>query len=129
MRILILGGDGYLGWPTAMYLSRQGHEIGVIDNMVKRYWEAQVGVEPLIPIRSLQKRIQSWEQITGNKISSFIGDISENSRFVYNTIINFDPQVIIHYAEQPSAPFSMRTRSSCLETQKNNVFALRPGQV
>ncbi len=122
MRVLILGGDGYLGWPTAMYLSKQGFEVAVVDNMIKRYWEAQVGVEPLIPIRSLRRRIDFWNEITGLKIKSFIGDISENSRFVYNTISNFDPQAIIHYAEQPSAPYSMVTRNSCLETQRNNIL-------
>ena len=122
MKVLILGGDGYLGWPTAMYLSRQGHEVAIVDNMVKRFWEAQIGVEPLIPIASLSNRIKSWKDLTGKHIDLYVGDISDNSKFVYNTFDSFDPDAVIHYAEQPSAPFSMRDRHSCYETQRNNIL-------
>jgi UDP-sulfoquinovose synthase len=122
MRILILGGDGYLGWPTAMYLSNQGHEVAVLDNMVKRFWEAEIGVEPLGPIRPLHIRVQRWEELTGKKISVFIGDIAENHRFIYNVMDQFQPDAVVHYAEQPSAPFSMIDREKCLHTQRNNVL-------
>jgi UDP-sulfoquinovose synthase len=122
MRILILGGDGYLGWPTAMYLSSKGHEIAVLDNMVKRFWEAEIGVEPLGPIRPLHIRVQRWEELTGRKISVFIGDIAENHRFIYKVMDEFRPDAVVHYAEQPSAPFSMIDRDKCLNTQRNNVL-------
>lgn len=122
MRILILGGDGYLGWPTAMYLSNKGHEVAVLDNMVKRFWEAEIGVEPLGPIRPLHIRVQRWEELTGKKISVFIGDIAENHRFIYNVMDKFRPDAVVHYAEQPSAPFSMIDRDKCLHTQRNNVL-------
>ena len=105
MRILILGGDGYLGWPTAMHLSSKGHEIAVLDNMVKRFWEAEIGVEPLGPNRPLHIRVQRWEELTGRKISVFIGDIAENHRFIYKVMDEFRPDAVVHYAEQPSAPF------------------------
>lgn len=122
MRILILGGDGYLGWPTAMHLSSKGHEIAVLDNMVKRFWEAEIGVEPLGPIRPLHIRVQRWEELTGRKISVFIGDIAENHRFIYKVMDEFRPDAVVHYAEQPSAPFSMIDRDKCLHTQRNNVL-------
>jgi UDP-sulfoquinovose synthase len=122
MRILILGGDGYLGWPTAMYLSNKGHEVAVADNMVKRLWEAEIGVEPLGVIRPLHVRVHRWQEITGKKISVFIGDIAENHRFIYKIMEQFKPDAVVHYAEQPSAPFSMIDREKCVHTQRNNVL-------
>jgi UDP-sulfoquinovose synthase len=122
MKVLILGGDGYLGWPTAMYLSNKGHEVAVVDNMLKRYWEAEIGVEPLAPIRPLHIRVKRWYELTGKKIQTYIGDIAENHRFVYKVLEQFQPDAVVHYAEQPSAPFSMMDRDKCVHTQKNNVI-------
>ena len=122
MRVLVLGGDGYLGWPTSMHLSMRGHDVGIVDSTVKRYWEAQVGVEPLMPISSLQRRVECWKSETGKKIPIYVGDICENDRFIYKTIENFKPDAIIHFAEQPSAPYSMMSRAKAVETQKNNVL-------
>jgi len=122
MKVLILGGDGYLGWPTAMYLSNMGHEVSVVDNMVKRYWEAEIGVEPLAPIRPLSVRVKRWHEMTGKTIQTFVGDIAENHRFVYKVLEKFQPDAIVHYAEQPSAPFSMMDRDKCVHTQRNNVL-------
>ncbi len=121
MRILILGGDGYLGWPSAMYFSARGHEVAVCDNMMKRYWEAEIGVEPLVPVPTLYARVKRWRELTGRTVELFVGDIAHNHRFVYNVLDRFLPEAIIHYAEQPSAPFSMMDRDKCLLTQTNNV--------
>lgn len=122
MKILVLGGDGYLGWPTAMYLSKNGHEVAVVDNMAKRGWEAELGIEPLIPIKSLYSRISRWKEVTGHDIKAYIGDIAENHRFLYKVLEDFKPDTIVHYAEQPSAPYSMMDREKCVYTQKNNVI-------
>ena len=122
MKVLILGGDGYLGWPTAMYLSRKGHDVAVLDNYIKRFWESQAEVEPLTPINNLNKRIKIWENLTQNKIKLFLGDISKNNRFLNKAIADFQPEAIIHYAEQPSAPFSMISQHNCIETQRNNAL-------
>ncbi len=122
MRVLILGGDGYLGWPTAMYLSRRGHDVGVVDNLSKRFWEAETGVEPLVPIRPLQARVKRWADVTGKTIGLWIGDIAENHRFLYELLEEFHPDAVVHYAEQPSAPYSMVDRARCVATQKNNVI-------
>jgi UDP-sulfoquinovose synthase len=74
-RVLILGGDGYLGWPTAMYLSSRGHTVAVADNFAKRSWEREIGVEPLNPIGTLVERIAAWEEISGRRIEPFVGDL------------------------------------------------------
>jgi UDP-sulfoquinovose synthase len=122
LRILILGGDGYLGWPTAMHLSARGHRVAVLDNMAKRGWEAEIGVEPLAPIRPLQGRIKRWLDVSGKRIEMYMGDIAENPKLVYKVLEEFRPEGIVHYAEQPSAPFSMMDRDKCVSTQRNNVL-------
>ena len=73
MNILILGGDGYLGWPTAMHLASKGHNVAIVDNMLKRIWEAECSVEPLFPISTISSRVSKFETITGNKIKTYIG--------------------------------------------------------
>ncbi len=121
MKILILGGDGYLGWPTAMYFSNKGHEVAVVDNFNKRKWELEEGVEPLIPISTLHERIKVWKEVSGKTITPYIGDLL-NKRFVNKFIVQFMPDVIVHYGEQPSAPYSMMTNSTAVNTQMNNVM-------
>src|SRR5215470_18114352 len=103
MKVLILGGDGYLGWPTAMYLSRCGHEVAVLDNFAKRRWELELNVEPLIPILTLHDRVAAWEQVTGKKLQLLVGDL-RNYGTVEKTLESFQPEAIVHYGEQPSAP-------------------------
>ncbi len=120
MRVLILGGDGYLGWPTAMRFSARGDEVVLVDNFAKRRWEFEVGVEPLIPIPTLHRRIARWRKVSGNSIDLKVGDLC-NHRFIYRVLEEFDPQAIVHYGEQPSAPYSMQSRGTAIYTQQNNV--------
>jgi len=120
MRVLILGGDGYLGWPTAMHFSKRGDDVLVVDNFAKRQWEMEEGIEPLIPVPTLHKRVETWKQVTGKEISLRVGDLC-NHRFVYGVLQSFKPDVIVHYAEQPSAPYSMQSRDKAVYTQVNNV--------
>lgn len=120
MRILILGGDGYLGWPTGMYLSERGHDVALLDNFGKRQWEAELGVEPLIPICKLDERARVWREITGKKFTVFTGDLREYD-FVHETLQSFEPEAIIHYGEQPSAPYSMMDHDHAVFSQVNNV--------
>lgn len=119
-RILVLGGDGYLGWPTAMHLSQRGARVGVADNGSKRAWERELGVEPLIAIPSLAERISAWEEVCGRSIELFEGDLTE-ADFVHATLESFRPDTIIHYGEQPSAPYSMIDVRHAAFTQSNNV--------
>ena len=120
MRILVLGGDGYLGWPTAMYLSARGHDVGVLDNFAKRRWEVELNVEPLIPIRTLHDRVSAWKEVSGRDIELFVGDL-RNYGAVKSTLESFRPEAIIHYGEQPSAPYSMIDHNRAVFTQANNL--------
>lgn len=120
MRVLIAGGDGYLGWPTAMYLSARGHEVAVADNFAKRQWELEEGIQPLTHIPPLHARVRRWKKVSDRDIGLHIGDL-RNHRFVYRLLEDFKPQAIVHYAEQPSAPYSMQGRGTAVYTQENNV--------
>lgn len=122
MRVLVVGGDGYLGWPTAMHFAKKGHRVAVVDNLSKRFWEAEMGVGPLFHIPTLQRRVRIWNEFhKKHPLTLYIGDIAHNHRFVYSVFDTFRPEVIIHYAEQPSAPYSMYNRLNAVQTQINNV--------
>lgn len=120
MNVLILGGDGYLGWPTAMYLSRRGHNVAVMDNFAKRRWELELNAEPLIPIHTLHDRVQAWERTSGRKVELFVGDL-RNYGTVEGVVETFQPDAIVHYGEQPSAPYSMIDHNRAVFSQVNNV--------
>src|SRR3989304_42544 len=121
MRILIPGGDGYLGWPTALYLSWRGHEVAILDNFLRREWDVELDTASLTPIRSLKERIAAWERISGTRMPCFIGDVT-NYAFLSAVVSDFQPDTIIHFAEQRSAPFSMIDRQHAVATQMNNVI-------
>jgi UDP-sulfoquinovose synthase len=120
MRILILGGDGYLGWPTAMHLSARGDDVVIVDNFAKRRWELEDGIEPLIAIPTLHGRAKRWQAETGKSIRLQVGDIC-NHRYLYKVFEEFRPEAIVHYGEQPSAPYSMESRERAVYTQVNNI--------
>ena len=131
MRVLILGGDGYLGWPTALHFSNAGHEVGVVDNFAKRQWELEEGVGPLLPISTLHRRVACWREATGKSIELYIGDLC-NHRFIDQVIEQFHPEAIVHYGEQRSAPYSMiDRRHSVLDAEEQYrrhaqvVYAIR----
>ena len=120
MRILVLGGDGYLGWPTAMYLSRHGHEVAVLDNCVRRQYDHELGSGSLVPIESLRTRVRVWEELTGKRIDVFHGDLCD-AEFTYDVINGWHPESVVHFAEQRAAPYSMIDRKHAVYTQVNNV--------
>ena len=120
MKVLVIGGDGYCGWATALYLSNQGYEVGILDSLVRRYWDLELGVETLTPLASIQQRIQRWHDLTGKSIDLFIGDIN-NYEFLSKALHQFEPESIVHFGEQRSAPFSMIDREHAILTQVNNV--------
>lgn len=120
MRVLILGGDGYLGWPTAMHFSAAGDEVWVADNFAKRQWELEEGIQPLRPVPTLHRRVARWRELNNNPINLRVGDLT-NHRFVYKLLEEAQPDAIVHYAEQPSAPYSMQSRTTAVNTQVNNV--------
>lgn len=121
MRALVIGGDGYCGWATALYLSNKGYEVGILDSLVRRYWDAQLGAETLTPIATIGQRIDRWYELTGKKIDLFIGDINDYP-FLTNSLRQFQPDAVVHFGEQRSAPFSMIDREHAVLTQANNVL-------
>lgn len=120
MKVLVIGGDGYCGWATALYLSNRGYEVGILDSLVRRHWDAELCVETLTPIAPIQQRLQRWRDLTGKSIDLFIGDIT-NYDFLCKVLYKFSPEAIIHFGEQRSAPFSMIDREHAVLTQVNNV--------
>ncbi len=121
MRVLVLGGDGYLGWPTALRFSDRGHEVAVVDNFSRRRWHLQQSTESLIPILTLEERIDAWREASGKRIVAHVGDM-EDGDFVDRVVAELSPEVVVHYAEQSSAPYSMQSREAAVETQHNNVI-------
>lgn len=120
MKIGVLGGDGYCGWATALYLSAKGHEVAVVDNFVRRQWDHELGVQTLTPIRPLAERLRVWNELTGRAMELFVGDVTDYE-FLVSFVKGFEPEAVVHFAEQRSAPYSMIDRKHAVLTQVNNV--------
>jgi UDP-sulfoquinovose synthase len=120
MKVAVLGGDGYCGWPTALYLSAKGHQVSIVDNFVRRQWDHELGVQTLTPIRPLAKRLEVWNELTGKQIELSVGDITDYD-FLSSYFQAFEPEAVIHYAEQRAAPYSMIDRKHAVFTQVNNI--------
>jgi len=120
MKIAVLGGDGFCGWGTALYLSRKGHSVAIVDNFARRLWDHELGAQTLTPIRPLTERLAVWQQLTGNVIESYVGDVTDYD-FLASMVSTFEPDAIVHFAEQRSAPYSMIDRKHAVFTQVNNV--------
>ena len=120
MRILVLGGDGYLGWPTAMHFSRRGDDVFVVDDFTRRACHTERGTDSLTPISPLMDRIAAWRQIAGRDIDAEVLDITDFNR-LRALVKDYAPDTIVHYGEIPSAPYSMIDRDHAWETQRNNV--------
>ena len=121
-RIMVLGGDGYCGWPTALHLSAQGHDVAVADNFAHRRFDAELGTGSLVPIEGLRTRLDTWESLTGKGIISYIGDVVDYG-FTRRIVAEFWPDTIVHFAEQCSAPYSMIDFDHAVYTQTNNVVS------
>ena len=121
MRVLILGGDGYLGWPTAMRFSERGHDVAVVDNYSRRRWVEAQGSDSLTPILPLDERIAAWKEVSGKEIAMHEGAI-EDAEFLEGVVSDFKPEAIVHYGQQSSAPYSMQSRETAVETQQTNVI-------
>lgn len=121
MRILILGGDGYLGWPQALYFSQRGHEVAVFDNLARRQFDLKHGFDSLTPIQTMQRRIARWRELTGKTISFYHGDTTDWAA-LSRVFQEFQPEGIVHHAEQRAAPYSMIDREHAVHTQYTNVI-------
>src|ERR1700756_2416372 len=131
MRVIVLGADGYLGWPTSLHLSARGHDVIAADNLIRRRWDVLCGTESLVPIASMKRRVERWKALTGREIKWERLDLTSLADTTA-LITQYQPEAIVHFAEQRSAPYSMISARHAVETQVNNVvgtlnllFALR----
>lgn len=120
MRVLVIGGDGYCGWATALYLSNRGYEVAILDSYVRRLWDLQLGVSTLTPVAQLEQRVDCWKGLTGKDIPIFVCDVT-NYEALISCMRRFPPEAIVHFGEQRSAPYSMISREHAVMTQVNNV--------
>jgi len=120
VRVLVLGGDGYLGWPTAMSLSAHGHEVAVVDNYLRRQMVNESGSDSLTPILNLSQRAAAWQQVSGRTIDVHVLDLRDYD-LVNRLVRDFRPDAVVHYGQIPSAPYSMQDRHHAVFTQLNNI--------
>jgi UDP-sulfoquinovose synthase len=120
VRVLVFGGDGYLGWPTALHLSDRDHDVAVLDSFIRRRYDDELGVQSLVPIAEMGTRIEAWHELTGRRIEPFVGDLTD-AAFTYDAIRRFRPDAVVHFGEQRAAPYSMIDRAHAVHTQVNNV--------
>ncbi len=121
MRVLILGGDGYLGWPTALRFSARGHEVAIVDDFSRRRWHREAGTGSLTPIADLDARLAAWTELSGETIQSFVGSVQDGD-FLERVVAETRPEAVVHYGQQASAPYSMASREQAVETQYANVI-------
>ncbi|MDO5663382.1 MAG: NAD-dependent epimerase/dehydratase family protein [Brachybacterium sp.] len=120
MKIVVAGGDGFCGWPTALRLSETGHEVTIIDNLVRREIDTELGSNSMTPILSLEERVAAWEELTGRRIDVRIADLTDFPA-VEAVFREVQPEAFVHFAEHRSAPYSMIDREHAIENHRNNV--------
>jgi UDP-sulfoquinovose synthase len=123
MKIAVLGGDGFVGWPTSLHLSGQGHEIHIIDNLSRRWIDTELGVQSLTPMDSIQERTRIWHQETGRRIHFHLIDLSRDYEILRQWLAEHRPDAVVHFAEQRAAPYSMKSARHKNYTVNNNVNA------
>jgi UDP-sulfoquinovose synthase len=123
LRILILGGDGFCGWPTSLHLSAQGHDVAIVDNLSRREIDIELEVDSLTPIKPIGTRLAVWQEIAGREIAFYRFDVAENYRVLLDLLNEFRPDAVVHFAEQRAAPYSMKSSYHKRYTVNNNVGA------
>ena len=123
MRVLVLGGDGFCGWPTSLYLSDRGHDITIVDNLSRRKIDVELEVESLTPIRPISERLRAWQEVSGREIGYVNLDLATEYDRLVSVLEELRPEAIVHFAEQRAAPYSMRTTHTKRYTVDNNVRA------
>jgi UDP-sulfoquinovose synthase len=122
-KVIVFGGDGFCGWPTSLYLSQQGYDVTIVDNLVRRKTDIELGCNSLTPIMSIEKRIDTWEELTGKKIEFELVDISKHYHRVLTLLEETEPTAVVHFAEQRAAPYSMKSPYHKRYTVNNNLNA------
>ena len=123
MRVLILGGDGFCGWPTALHLSARGHDIEIVDNQSRRAIDAELGAGSLTPITSLATRLAAWREVAGREVAAHALSVGKDYDALLALLAAFRPDAVVHFAEQRAAPYSMKSARHKRYTVENNVCA------
>lgn len=123
MKVFILGGDGFCGWPTSLHLSNLGHEIHILDNLSRRNIDNELEAESLTPIRPMSERLQAWREVSGNQMRFHRVDVAQDYAGLLALIQRERPDAIVHFAEQRAAPYSMKSSAHKRYTVDNNVNA------
>ncbi len=123
MKILILGGDGFCGWPSALYLSEKGHEVHIVDNLSRRNIDNELEADSLTPISPIGVRLQAWQEVSGNKIEFTNLDVAEDYEELRQLLSDWSPDSVVHFAEQRAAPYSMKSAKHKRYTVDNNIRA------
>ncbi|NNU16590.1 NAD-dependent epimerase/dehydratase family protein [Parvularcula sp. ZS-1/3] len=123
MKLMILGGDGFCGWPTALHLSARGHDVMIVDNLSRRKIDVELEVQSLTPIASLTDRLEAWQRVSNNKIEARILDVSKDFDAFTALLADYKPDAVVHFAEQRAAPYSMKTAHHKRYTVDNNLNA------
>ncbi|SDF09885.1 NAD-dependent epimerase/dehydratase family protein [Limimaricola pyoseonensis] len=123
MKIAILGGDGFVGWPTCLHLSEQGHEIHIVDNLSRRWIDTELGVQSLTPMDSIQERCRIWHEVTGRRLNFHLLDLAKEYERLKQWLAEERPDAVIHFAEQRAAPYSMKSDRHKVYTVNNNTNA------
>jgi UDP-sulfoquinovose synthase len=123
MRVLVLGGDGFCGWPTTLYLSDRGHDVTIVDNLSRRKIDIDLEVQSLTPIRPIGERIRAWQELSGRTLGFIQLDLATEYDRLVDVLRELRPDAIVHFAEQRAAPYSMRTAATKRYTVDNNVRA------
>lgn len=123
MKVLVLGGDGFCGWPTALHLSRSGYDVVIVDNLSRRKIDVELECESLTPIRPMSERLRAWNEVAGREIQFYNMDIAKNYRRLLDLLTEWRPQAVVHFAEQRAAPYSMKSSYHKRYTVNNNLNA------
>ncbi len=123
MKIAVMGGDGFCGWPTSLHLSAQGHEVAIVDNLSRRWIDTELGVQSLTPMDSIQERRRVWKQVTGNDVEFYLLDLARDYERFKKWLLDWRPDAIVHFAEQRAAPYSMKSDVHKTYTVNNNISA------
>nr|CRH06895.1 UDP-sulfoquinovose synthase [Candidatus Magnetococcus massalia] len=123
MKIFVLGGDGFCGWPASLHLSSLGHEVHIIDNLSRRNIDIELEVSSLTPIQPMGTRLQAWKEVSGKDVQFHKMDVSRNYHRLLTMLEEIKPDVVIHFAEQRAAPYSMKSSAHKRYTVNNNINA------
>ncbi|HLU82791.1 MAG TPA: NAD-dependent epimerase/dehydratase family protein, partial [Trueperaceae bacterium] len=123
MKVFVLGGDGFCGWPTSLHLSNLGHEVVILDNLSRRNIDNELEVGSLTPIRTPGERVRAWQELTGKALRFERVDVAQDYARLLDLIVTEKPDAIVHFAEQRAAPYSMKSSAHKRYTVDNNTNA------